>query len=151
MKIKIVEQSFMPLQEVDIYQQTATTFAGKFGATNIFIGTMRDFNDGNSVKGLTLEYYPGMTENYLEKIANTAMEQWKILDILLIHRVGKLSPNEAIVLIAVWASHRGDAFDACRYLMEDLKSKAPFWKKEQLATGSRWVKTNTSGYESGKK
>lgn len=147
MKIKIVETGFNPWQEIENYQQAATDFAGKFGATNIFIGTMRDFNEGDNVKGMTLEHYPGMTEKHLAKIVKDAMQQWALLDVLLIHRVGDLLPNQAIVLIAVWSSHRGDAFDSCRYIMEELKSNAPFWKKEQLVEGSRWVSSNTAGYK----
>ncbi|MDQ7090329.1 MAG: molybdenum cofactor biosynthesis protein MoaE [Methylococcales bacterium] len=148
MKIKIIEQGFNPLDEVQNYQQTLTDLTGKFGATHIFIGTMRDFNDGDDVKRMRLEHYPGMTEKYLTKTVEQAMQQWAILDVLLIHRVGELQPNEPIVLIAVWAHHRGDAFDSCRYIMEDLKSKAPFWKQEQLEQGSRWVSNNTNGYQS---
>ena len=147
MKIKIVKESFNPWKEIEIYQQAATDFAGKFGATNIFIGTMRDFNEGDEVKAMTLEHYPEMTEKNLANIVNEAMQQWNILDVLLIHRVGDLLPNQSIVLMAVWSSHRGDAFDSCRYIMEKLKSNAPFWKKEQLKEGSRWVSGNTKGYK----
>ena len=146
MKIKIVEQGFNPWEEVQSYQQTLTDLTGKFGATNLFIGTMRDFNEGDEVKSMRLEHYPGMTEKYLAKTIEKAMQQWAILEVLLVHRVGELLPNEPIVLIAVWTSHRGDAFDSCRYIMEDLKSHAPFWKQEQLEQGSRWVSSNTKGY-----
>ena len=107
---------------------------------------MRDFNEGDEVTGMELEYYPGMTEKHLEKICNEARSKWTVLDILLLHRVGKINIGEPIVLVTVWTSHRGDAFDACRFIMEDLKSKAPFWKKETLVDGQRWVDCNTSGY-----
>lgn len=147
MNIKIVEQEFNPLQEVENYQKTVTSLHGKFGATNIFIGTMRDFNEGDDVIAMTLEHYPGMTEKVLEKVIKKAMQQWALLDVLVVHRVGKLLPNQAIVLVAVWTSHRGDAFDAGRYIMEALKSTVPFWKHEQLTTGQRWVEKNTDGYK----
>ena len=121
--------------------------AGKFGATSVFIGTMRDFNQGDDVKGLTLEHYPGMTEKQLEKIVAEALQQWPVIDVLVVHRVGTIRPNEPIVLVSVWTSHRGDAFDASRYILEALKSRAPFWKKERLKSqAERWLVKNTSGY-----
>ena len=132
MTIKISTEAFDPFQEIQAYQNAKTGNIGAVGATSIFIGTMRDFNEGAAVKGMTLEYYPGMTEKQLEKIISEAQQQWQIIDSLVIHRVGDILPNESIVLVAVWSSHRGDAFDASRYIMEALKSKAPFWKKELL-------------------
>ena len=121
--------------------------AGKFGATSVFIGTMRDFNQGDDVKGLTLEHYPGMTEKQLEKIVAEALQQWPVIDVLVVHRVGTIRPNEPIVLVSVWTSHRGDAFDASRYILEALKSRAPFWKKERLKSqAERWLVKNTDGY-----
>jgi molybdopterin synthase catalytic subunit len=89
---------------------------------------------------MTLEHYPGMTEGYLEKIRTEAMSRWNIVDALVIHRYGPLAPNDPIVLVAVWSSHRDDAFAACRYLIDELKTRAPFWKQEQTAGGERWVK-----------
>ena len=149
MNIKISTGAFNPYQEVQAYQNTRIGNTGAVGATSIFIGTMRDFNEGDAVKGMTLEYYPGMTEKQLEKIVAEAQRQWQVIDSLVIHRVGDILPNEAIVLVAVWSSHRGDAFDASRYIMEALKSKAPFWKKELLVTeNERWVTNNTKGYKS---
>jgi len=146
MSIQIVKEVFDPWQAIQDYQHTYLP-AGQYGASNIFIGTLRDFNDGESVKGMTLEYYPGMTEKQLQKIVDAANEQWSILDCLVIHRVGDIFPNESIVLVAVWSAHRGDAFDACRYIMEALKSNAPFWKKELLASDEqRWLAANTDGY-----
>jgi len=124
-----------------------SALAGKIGATSVFIGTMRDFNEGDQVKGMTLEHYPGMTEKQLAKIICEAQGQWSLLDALVVHRVGAILPDEPIVLVAVWAAHRGDAFDASRYVMEALKSKAPFWKKELLhSKEERWVLKNTDGY-----
>ena len=106
---------------------------------------MRDFNEGDEVRGMFLEHYPGMTERYLEKIAQQAGERWSLSDCLIVHRVGNLLPGDPIVLVAAWSAHRNAAFEASRWLMEELKSKAPFWKKEQLAEGSRWVAKNTQG------
>ena len=119
--------------------------AARAGATAVFVGTMRDLNEGDTVHGMLLEHYPGMTEKYLEKISRAAVERWNLLDSLIVHRVGELLPGEPIVLVAVWSAHRKEAFEASRWLMEELKSKAPFWKKERLAEGSRWVEHNTPG------
>ena len=148
MTIKIIAELFDPWQEIQSYQNSASAMMGKFGATSIFIGTMRDFNDNADVKGMTLEHYPGMTEKQLEKIVAEAQQHWQVIDTLVVHRVGDILPNEPIVLVAVWTAHRGDAFDASRYIMEALKTKAPFWKKERLITEEeRWVAENTDGYE----
>lgn len=148
MTVKIYPEAFDPWQEIQSYQAQFRELAGVFGATNIFIGTMRDFNDGDTVKALTLEHYPGMTEKQLTRIVETARKNWAILDVLVLHRVGLILPSQPIVAVAVWTKHRGDAFDACRYIMEELKSKAPFWKKERLVSDTeRWVEKNTGGYE----
>ncbi|MDD5320930.1 MAG: molybdenum cofactor biosynthesis protein MoaE [Methylococcales bacterium] len=148
MAIKICAEVFDPYLEIQAYQNENPSKGGAVGATSIFIGTMRDFNEGDAVKGMTLEYYPGMTEKQLEKIITEARQQWHVIDTLVVHRVGEILPAQPIVLVAVWASHRGDAFDACRYIMDALKSKAPFWKKELLATeDERWVVENTDGYK----
>ena len=144
MSSEIRAQAFDPWQEVQRYQN-ANIEAGKYGATASFIGSMRDFNEGDDVQTMTLEHYPGMTENYLDKICEEAKQRWDIIDCLIIHRVGEVSPNDPIVLTAVWSAHRAAAFDACRYLMEELKSRAPFWKKESLANGERWVEKNSPG------
>ena len=150
MTIKISDQAFDPYQEIQTYQNARTENIGAVGATGIFIGTMRDFNDGAGVTGMTLEYYPGMTEKQLGQCVAKAQRLWPIIDSLVIHRVGDILPNEAIVLVAVWSSHRGDAFDASRYIMEALKSTVPFWKKERLVTETeRWVANNTNGYKTG--
>jgi molybdopterin synthase catalytic subunit len=147
MNIKICDTAFDPWQEVQTYQYAAKAISGKFGATSIFVGTMRDFNQGEEIKGMTLEHYPGMTEKQLGKIVIEAMEKWPVLDALVVHRVGDILPDQPIVLVAVWTSHRGDAFDASRYIMEALKTRAPFWKKEQLDSQTeRWLVKNTDGY-----
>lgn len=141
----IKDASFNP---VDEQQQFETSLAkGTFGATASFIGTMRHFNEGDDVTGMMLEHYPGMTEKELQRIIDDAKAQWDIHDALIVHRVGEMTPGEPIVLTAVWSAHRAAAFDACRFLMEALKSRAPFWKKETLKDGSyRWVEKNTPGY-----
>lgn len=145
MLIEVRPEAFDCFAEIKQYQ---SEFAnnGKFGATASFIGSMRDFNEGESVKSMTLEYYPGMTEKHLQEICADACRRWTLLDVLLLHRVGEIHIGDPIVLVSVWTAHRGDAFDACRFIMEDLKSKAPFWKKEVLDDGERWVESNTSGY-----
>ena len=149
MKIEIRQDVFNPYREIEQFQESIK-LSGKVGATASFVGTMRDFNQQQQVHGMTLEYYPEMTEKHIGRICKEATEKWSLLDILVIHRVGEIAIDDAIVAIAVWASHRGDAMDACRYILEDLKSKAPFWKKEHLAAGDKWVEGNTSGYVKGK-
>lgn len=143
MNIKICHSSFEPFEEVQAFQNQLT-LQGKFGATSIFIGTMRDFNDGDDVQAMTLEHYEGMTQKQLSKIIESTKSKWQILECLIVHRVGKILPNEPIVLVCVWAAHRAEAFDACRYLIEELKANAPFWKCEKLTTNqTRWVSKNT--------
>lgn len=145
--IKIVSESFDPWSEIPAYQALAHLKSGCFGATCAFIGTMRDFNDEKDIDAMVLEYYPGMTEMQLEKVVEEAGQNWKIIDTLVVHRVGRILPGDPIVLVTIWASHRGDAFDAARFIMEVLKSKAPFWKKEILTAGNeRWVEKNSNGY-----
>jgi molybdopterin synthase catalytic subunit len=143
-KFLITEAPFDPWALLAEHQGGASTVeAGRFGATASFVGTMRDFNEGRAVQAMLLEHYPGMTERHLEKIAREVLERWEIIDVLIVHRVGTISPGEPIVLVAVWASHRGSAFGACRYLVENLKSRAPFWKKESLDGAGQWVERNT--------
>jgi molybdopterin synthase catalytic subunit len=147
MRVKILAESFDPWQEIQQYQNSAKEMRGKVGASSIFVGTMRDFNDGDDVKGMSLEHYPEMTEKQLANISQEAMEKWHIIDVLIVHRVGDIFPDDPIVLVAVWSSHRGDAFDSSRYIMEALKTKAPFWKKEILVSDeARWVGKNSDGY-----
>ena len=146
MHIEIKSAAFDPFADLDRYQ-SGLECQGKYGATACFIGTMRDFNEGENIHSMVLEYYPDMTEKHLREICEQASNKWEVLDCLLIHRVGKINISDAIVLIAVWSSHRGDALDACHFIIEDLKSRAPFWKKEQLEDGERWVEKNTSGYK----
>ena len=138
--------AFSPYPELDAYQRQALGGrAGAYGATAVFVGTLRDFNLGDAVVRMSLEHYPGMAERRLEQIVAEARARWELLDALVIHRVGEIHPGEAIVLAAAWAAHRGAAFDACRHLVEGLKHEAPFWKKETLRQGERWVESNTAG------
>lgn len=109
------------------------------GAVATFLGTVRDINDGSAVKGMTLEHYPGMTEKSLEAIEQRANERWALDGISIIHRVGELLPEDQIVMVAVASRHRGNAFAACEFIMDYLKTEAPFWKKEETPEGARWV------------
>jgi len=138
--IRVQKEAFDPWQEVAAHQTRTGELAGGFGATAVFVGSMRDMSHGEAVSAMTLEHYPGMTEGYLEKIRAEAHSRWEILESLVIHRYGPLTPNEPIVLVAVWAVHRDAAFAACRYLIDELKTRAPFWKQEMTPTGARWVK-----------
>jgi molybdopterin synthase catalytic subunit len=117
------------------------------GAVASFIGVCRDANDGDAVSTMTLEHYPGMTEKALEKIVAEAEQRWKVMDVLVVHRVGELKPTDQIVLVVVAGAHRGEAFAACVFIMDYLKTRAPFWKKEQTPQGSRWVEARTADDE----
>ena len=119
----------------------------RVGAVASFIGTVRDVNDDASVSTLTLEHYPGMTEKALEDIVSEAKQRFDVYDIGVVHRIGELAPTEPIVFVGVTSAHRGDAFDACRFVMDYLKTRAPFWKKEMTADGPRWVEARTSDDE----
>jgi molybdopterin synthase catalytic subunit len=132
--------------DFDVAGEIAALRAGdaRVGAVASFIGTVRDVNDAAAVSTMTLEHYPGMTEKALEEIVAEARGRFDILDALVIHRVGTLKPTDQIVLVAVTSAHRGDAFDACRFVMDYLKTRAPFWKKEQTAEGARWVDARVS-------
>ena len=148
MAVSISHGAFDPWKLLEHHQRTSLD-AGQFGATATFVGTMRDFNEGDDVQRMTLEHYPGMTERQLEEIISEARDLWPLQDALIVHRVGDIDPGEPIVLVACWSAHRAAAFDACRHLMEALKSRAPFWKKETLSDQShRWVEKNTDGYSS---
>jgi molybdopterin synthase catalytic subunit len=116
----------------------------KVGAVASFVGIVRDLNDGDAVATLTLEHYPGMTERSLEDIVAQAKQRWDIYDALVVHRVGTLRPLDQIVLVVVTSAHRGESFKACEFLMDYLKTRAPFWKKEVTPQGSRWVEARAS-------
>lgn len=146
MTIRLTESAFDPWQELQAYQAQQSALQGKHGATSVFVGTMRDHNLGDDVGGMMLEHYPGMTETELGKIVAEAEQQWPLLDSLVIHRVGQVWPDETLVLVVVWSAHRAESFAASRFIMEALKSRAPFWKQETLKDGQqRWVSGNTPG------
>jgi len=146
MNISLTDQAIDPWQTLQNYQTSQQQLHGKHGAMVTFIGSMRDLNEGAAVRSMYLEHYPAMTQKHMEKIAEEARKRWDILDLMMLHRFGNISPNDTIVVLAVWSAHREEAFAACRYLIEELKRRAPFWKKETLARddnnhlSSRWVK-----------
>ncbi len=146
MHIDIRQLAFDPWQELTAYREHLSD-SGRSGACAVFVGTMRDYNEGDSVRSMVLEHYPGMTERQLQTLVSASCDSHGLIDALVIHRVGEITPGEDIVLVAVWSAHRSAAFDACREIMEALKSTAPFWKKERLAgdKGERWVARNTPG------
>mgnify|MGYP003374952313 CR=1 FL=1 len=128
-------------QDFDVGAEVAALRAGKLdvGAIASFVGTVRERNEGAGVSSMTLEHYPGMTERALEDICVQARQRWDILDALVVHRHGELAPGDQIVLVVVTSAHRGDAFAACEFIMDYLKTQAPFWKKERTPQGERWV------------
>jgi molybdopterin synthase catalytic subunit len=137
------------VQDFDAGAEIAALRAGdpKVGAVASFIGVCRDANDGDVVRNMTLEHYPGMTEKALEQIVAEAASRWDVIDVLVVHRVGELRPTDQIVLVAVAGAHRGEAFAACEFIMDYLKTRAPFWKKEETPRGSRWVEARESDDE----
>lgn len=116
----------------------------RVGAVVTFIGLMRDFNADTSVTAMTLEHYPGMTEKALSAIVTEAMTRWDLIDVRILHRVGRLTPGDPIVMVGVSSQHRGDAFRACEFLIDHLKTRAPFWKKESTPEGERWVEARAT-------
>jgi molybdopterin synthase catalytic subunit len=116
----------------------------RVGAVASFVGVVRDVNEGDAVGEMTLEHYPGMTERSIEAIIDEARGRWEVLDALVVHRIGTLQPTDQIVLVIVTSGHRGDAFAACEFIMDYLKTRAPFWKKEKTGRGARWVEARTS-------
>ena len=133
-------------EDFDVSAEIAALREGnpKVGAVASFVGIVRDLNDGDEVATLTLEHYPGMTEKSLEDIVAQAKQRWDIYDALVVHRVGTLQPLDQIVLVVVTSAHRGESFKACEFLMDYLKTRAPFWKKEVTPQGSRWVEARAS-------
>ncbi|QWE18143.1 molybdopterin synthase catalytic subunit MoaE [Polynucleobacter corsicus] len=138
-----MQKDFIHIQKADFDLTTEVKALRKddprVGAVVTFLGTVRDMNDGSQVRGMTLEHYPGMTEKSLEEIITQARGRWDLYKTLVIHRVGPLLPEDQIVLVAVTSAHRGEAFAACEFIMDYLKTAAPFWKKEETPQGSKWV------------
>ena len=132
--------------DFDLSAEVAALRAGdaRVGAVCVFVGTVRDRNDGQSVSTMELEHYPGMTEKAIEAMIDAAHQRFNVHGVRVIHRVGVLQPQDQIVLVAVTSAHRGEAFQACEFLMDYLKTQAPFWKKEQTPDGARWVDARVS-------
>ena len=138
------------IDDFDLGQElTSIRLAGRanIGALVSFVGQVRDFSDGDTINTLTLEHYPEMTEKALESIEDEAKTRWDIIDSLIIHRIGTLKPLDQIVLVAVTSAHRGEAFKACEFIMDFLKTSAPFWKKEATNQGERWVEAKLADDE----
>jgi molybdopterin synthase catalytic subunit len=131
---------------IDITAEQEALWHGRpeAGALVSFVGLMRDRNDGAGVSAMTLEHYPGMTERALQEVADEASARWDLLDVTVVHRVGRLLPQDPIVFVGTLSPHRGDAFRACEFLIDYLKTRAPFWKKEASDTGERWVEARAS-------
>ena len=146
MRIQVQEEDF------NIAEVNRELCAGRsdVGAVASFIGLVRDMPQ-NRLQKMTLEHYPGMTEKSLGKIAETAQQRWKILDVAIIHRVGELKPADQIVLVSVISAHRKTAFAACEFIMDYLKTDAPFWKKETNEQGENWVEAKASDNEAREK
>lgn len=146
MYCSIIEKPFQPYRELENYDIKLRKSSSCLGACASFIGTMRDINDSKEIESMLLEHYPEMTQKELIKILDYACRKWNLADAFLIHRVGRVYPNDAIVVIGTWSKHRAHAFESCRYIVETLKSKVPIWKKEQRTNEECWVVKNTDGY-----
>jgi molybdopterin synthase catalytic subunit len=146
MTIPSMHEVRVQTEDFDLGMELARLRAGQpgVGAVVSFVGTVRDMNDGSAVSEMELEHYPGMTEKALADIVDQANARWPLLGALVIHRVGPLLPLEQIVLVACGAAHRGEAFAACEFIIDYLKTDAPFWKKEQTPEGARWVDARDS-------
>ncbi|MBL3589995.1 MAG: molybdopterin synthase catalytic subunit MoaE [gamma proteobacterium endosymbiont of Lamellibrachia anaximandri] len=142
-EIRIQSEPFDPNIEVDILRAGNPAIGGVVS----FIGLMRDINEGETVSTMTLEHYPGMTEKSLQTIVDEANQRWDLLGSRVVHRVGEMKPTDPIVLVAVASTHRGEAFQACEFIIDFLKTRAPFWKKESTPEGSRWVDARHSDDE----
>jgi len=140
MKIAIQLADFDVSTELKLLRENQPAIGG----INVFVGTVRDMHLGESILAMELEHYPGMTEKSLADIVKQAQERWEILNVSIIHRIGKLLPGDQIVLVAVASSHRGDAYAASEFIMDYLKTSAPFWKKEHTPSHARWVDARTS-------
>lgn len=140
MKILVQESDFDPGAEINALHAGQP----KVGAVASFVGLVRDLNEGDSVTTLTLEHYPAMTEKSLREVVDEATGRWRLSDVTVIHRVGRLMPLDRIVFVGVASMHRGDVFAACEFIMDYLKTRAPFWKKEGTPEGERWVEARSS-------
>ena len=144
MRVELRTAAFAPWRELAASPDGGLE-PGSYGATCAFVGTMRDFNEGDTVERMVLEHYPGMTERQLEAIVEQECSAHGLLAARVVHRIGAIEPGESIVLVATWSAHRRAAYAGGRAIMEALKSRAPFWKREETGAGSRWVERNTAG------
>jgi molybdopterin synthase catalytic subunit len=144
--MKTPERVSIQTEDFDLGTEVAVLRASdkRVGAVCSFVGTVRDRNDGQSVSTMELEHYPGMTEKAIESMIDEAMHRFDLFGVRVVHRVGLLQPLDQVVLVAVTSSHRGESFRACEFLMDYLKTQAPFWKKEQTPDGARWVDARVS-------
>jgi molybdopterin synthase catalytic subunit len=142
MSVRVQHEPFDPGAELNALHQANTGVGAVVG----FVGYVRDFNDGLEVRGMLLEHYPGMTEKALDKIVLKAAQRWPLLKLEILHRVGTLEPGEPIVFVGVASAHRQAAFQACDFVMDYLKTRAPFWKKETTEDGARWVEGRESDH-----
>jgi molybdopterin synthase catalytic subunit len=138
--IRVQEQAFDVGHEISAIKQGRK----QVGGTAVFVGTVRDINDGVGVSAITLEHYPGMTEKSLADIEAEARQRWVLDDVLIVHRIGRMEPGEDIVLVICCSKHRDNAFEACRFLMDFLKTRAPFWKLEEDGDAAKWVDARES-------
>ena len=144
--MRVITGVLEPWKEIQEFLAAHAELRGQCGAMVVFVGAMRDRNEGEAVQSMRLEHYPEMTQAHLEEIAQQAQQQFGLSAVLVRHRVGEMQPGDDIVLVATWAEHRKAAYEGNRFLMEYLKSTAPFWKEETLAGGERrWVEENTPG------
>ncbi|HKS11786.1 MAG TPA: molybdopterin synthase catalytic subunit MoaE [Pseudomonas sp.] len=143
MSVRVQQETFDPGHELNAMHAANVGVGAVVG----FVGYVRDFNDGREVAGMFLEHYPGMTEKALGKIADEANGRWPLLKVQVLHRIGALEPGEPIVFVGVASAHRQAAFDACNFIMDYLKTRAPFWKKETTGEGPRWVEGKASDQE----
>lgn len=145
MIVKVQAEDFNPQAEVDAFPPAAIQGAG---GQVTFVGLVRDYSEASDILAMEIEHYPGMTERELQRVCDEARQRYDVLDSLVIHRHGRLLPTDRIVQVTVWARHRAAAFDACRYIIDELKTRAPFWKKEVTPAGQRWV-TDCPGCRAG--
>ena len=140
--IAVQSSEFDPGMELERLRARCT---GRAGAIVSFTGLVRDLNEGDAISQLTLEHYPGMTEKALGEIEAEACKRWSLIDAVIIHRVGPLQPNDRIVFVAAASAHRKNAFQACEFMIDTLKTDAPFWKQEDTSTGKHWVSKEENG------
>lgn len=144
-RVRIQTEDFNVGQELEHLRRDASgAWDTRVGAVASFIGTVRDMNEGSSVSGLTLEHYPGMTESSIEAIIDQAESRWPLYSVRVLHRVGPMLPADQIVFVGVSSAHREAALEACAFIMDYLKTQAPFWKKESTPEGHRWVDARAS-------